>query len=144
MWFGQTIRGRGNQQTEYFMSRLQRYIVCLRYCSGSEGCFNHPISIREHKQIQTELQGAGWGGRFTSAVSSHKFIFRVSDSSCPQTITLKWLCAFFPLNVSHLSEYNVTAGTVLQALDVWAMGVTLYCFAFGKVNVTTSAPQVLV
>lgn len=27
---------------------------------------------------------------------------------------------------------------VYQALDVWAMGVTLYCFVFGKVSLSTA------
>lgn len=29
---------------------------------------------------------------------------------------------------------NASDSTLLQALDVWAMGVTLYCFVFGKVR----------
>ena len=38
------------------------------------------------------------------------------------------LCPLLPLAPSHWALF------FLQALDVWAMGVTLYCFVFGQVR----------
>lgn len=40
---------------------------------------------------------------------------------------------FFEMYARH-SVCNVAFGTFLKALDVWAMGVTLYCFVFGKAS----------
>lgn len=43
-----------------------------------------------------------------------------------------WVCVSLCVHW-YSSPYRLTA-IVFQALDVWAMGVTVYCFVFGKVS----------
>ncbi len=43
-------------------------------------------------------------------------------------------CSFLVCLLQQHVVFNATPGTFLKALDVWAMGVTLYCFIFGKAS----------
>lgn len=54
----------------------------------------------------------------------------------PESMQFVWesgrVCFF--LACLLFSYIYVTVGVLLKALDVWAMGVTLYCFVFGKAS----------
>lgn len=108
-------------------SALNGVISCKKgLLAGHSGARKQCLA--QHSSHSSGVQELPLGAQLQSGTESVKSIQTVGKSSLLRSSVLPLL-------------YSVHA--LFQALDVWAMGITLYCFVYGKVSCLPAAGALL-